>query len=314
MRIQLDRRGSGPGEFQQPEQVGFLGDSLLWVFDRSLARVTLFDMDGRVVETMLRPYQPIPKSRWSARGKWLLADGATLGRPTSDGAADSIPLVMWDREGRQSVADWIPNHGPSLERIRTSEGLEIGFPPAFDARPIVNVESGGNWFYVLHRLPADSDVGTIRIQRYSTAGERMDSIVIPYRVRSMTDSLMGWVRGRAEALVDAYRTQGGRGSLTFEAVMEGTWIPQRLPPVREALADGEGLWLQREASEAGLWERYELGGNLVYSVRLPFNFRGLASAPGFVFGWLGDSMYVPELRLYRIQVPDDSVAASGGRS
>ncbi|MFW6201738.1 MAG: hypothetical protein ACOC8B_04115 [Gemmatimonadota bacterium] len=307
----VGRRGSGPGEFQQPDQVGFLDDSLFWVSDAMLHRISRFDLEGRLVDTRRQTWEQVPGSPWSARGRWALAGGTMLGQSSVSMSAygrDSlpIPLAFWDVDGELHVADWIDRGVPMRRTVMASTGVPVPVPEPVEGDPIIGVASDSEWAYVLHRVPATSERGEIRIVRYGPSGDRMDELEIPYRSVPVVDSIADWMRAYADNFVDYHRRESPNiGRLDVDAVREAIWMPDRLPPVRRALADAEGFWLQRERRSpreiSRLWARYDLEGRLMARLRLPERVRSLvASAPNAVLASQPDSMGIAVVRMFDV--------------
>lgn len=73
----LGRAGEGPGEFSNPAEVGFRGDSL-WVVDSGSYRISLFDSERRVVRTVTIPSLLSNRTGGRYRPRGLLSDGSIL--------------------------------------------------------------------------------------------------------------------------------------------------------------------------------------------------------------------------------------------
>jgi hypothetical protein len=296
----LGRRGSGPGEFQLPERVGLSGDTLVWISDASLGRITWFDMNGVLVDTWSRPWQQVPRTPWSAQGNWALDGGSVLAvaapsASTADGSP--LPIAIWTSAGDFHVVGWTPPSVPASRRIMTSRSPITGRQPIRGGH-LIGAESGGRAFFFLNRLPAGGPQGEITISRYDPAGRVIGEVVIPYESVVVNDSMRAALRVSAQALVE--QLPPSFGSVTVKDIIDATWIPERLPPVRDMLADSAGFWLQRELP--GIWERYSWVGLLVATARLPDRFRGLTAGADFILGLDIDSLQVPVLTRYRVEI------------
>ena len=83
------RNGSGPGEMRHPNLLGWYRDTL-WVFDESLARITLFRQSGIPVRSIRLPV--------SGRG-YLLNSGSVVALPSliyGAGRRKGPPLLISD--------------------------------------------------------------------------------------------------------------------------------------------------------------------------------------------------------------------------
>lgn len=315
--------GQGPGEFIDPHQVGFWGDSLLWVSDAMLGRITWFDTAGGVRATWPRPWESVPQSPWNARGNWVVGGASILGEvsPRSGLQEDEMgprPLVLWKEGEPLEVVDWLDISSPRGLQFKTDAGFPMGSrPQPIEGSPIVGLATGGRWYFVLDRTPASVPLGHIAITRYGASGSKEGVLTIAYRPRPVDDDVREWVRRSIEVSVQAVASRdlglpARVGRLTMQSTMQSVWLPETLPPVLNALADDEGFWLQRERSysqaseRVGTWERYDLNGRLLARVALPPGFRGLAALPERLLG----SVHVdgiPEVRSYEIRYADQAV-------
>jgi hypothetical protein len=143
----IGRAGDGPGEFQGPLRFGMLADTL-WVADLGSGRITLLDLEGRVLETLRADPVPVDVGIDGIRGlahpARLRPDGLveTDWRMTAgnDVEADSIfwPELLLDRAGavvdtlRMNRHPWPPT---PMARIGTfSFGLSPPFPTVRSTR------------------------------------------------------------------------------------------------------------------------------------------------------------------------------------
>lgn len=306
----LGRRGSGPGEFQRPDQAEFDGDSVLWVSDMGLSRITWFDVaDLKPIKTATQSWEPVPDVTWSARGSLPLKEGAVFGtvtsaNQTSSSGRDSFPLVHWDQNGTLNVAGWAERSAPPRERVRTAGGLEVSVPQLVNSYPIPGIASSGNWFFVLERAPPTGSESKIEIQRYAPGGDLIDVIEIGYEPVELTDTFAALAAEKASGLAQLYRKNAPQfGELDAAEVEEAMWIPEFHPPVQEVFADSQGFWLEREAEREMAWERYDLDGRLLARVKLPESVTSIlaADATGFV-GYGLDSLDVPIARKFEVEL------------
>ncbi len=300
------RRGAGPGEFQAPVQVGFTPDSLFWVADSGLERISWLDLAGGVAETRSFPREPVPSSTWMARGRWVLNGGHVLGAPTESSgdqreAPRPLPLVVWDRERTLHVVGWVERRAPQGLRIPLASGFFSTSEQPLPGFPILGASPGGHWFFALQRDGAldRQGRGEIVITRYAPSGTELQRVGIAYQGQALDEETLGRLRRRAA--FQAERIASRWGPIQGEEIFNAYWIPSHLPPVREALADEEGFWLQREVVRPGRWERYDLGGELCAVVMLPPGFRGLAATADRMVGIRTDSLGVHTLQAYRLE-------------
>lgn len=312
----LGSSGPGPGEFQQPDESGFLEDGLLWVSDRT-GRITVFGQEGEIVTTISRPSAQVPGTPFSVRGKWRLAGGSVLGmgttsQPHRGGEVMPRPLMIWDPDGQLNVVTELHLQASLSRQIRMESGqvMTIAHPYPLRSDPIIGMPVGGGWFFALERLPADrtADEGIIRIRRFDSLGRLIADDTILYEPRPVGDSLHALLVQEAERMAAQLPPQLGVSS---SAILEATWIPEHLPPVQQAFADVDGYWLVREwvPESVTLWERYDLEAQLTGRLSLPKTFRGLAGTQHRLLGWELDALGVPLVQMYEVlQSPPDSGA------
>ncbi|MDT8369845.1 MAG: hypothetical protein RQ745_11595 [Longimicrobiales bacterium] len=322
---ELGGRGFAPGEFQRLNRVGFVGDSLLWATDNGSSWITWYDLRyPDSLWTVSRAEEHVPSTPWSARAAWVLADGSVLGEArggesaSGTGETPAIPIVKWSVEGELQVLDIVENVAPRSRNVRMENGLFMGTRQAIEGTPIVGMARGGEWFFVVDRTPASEETGRMLVTRYSFDGREIDRVEISYRASRVDEAALESLRRQAEAFEEQLPPRMG---IEAEDVLEATWIPDRLPPARDVLADESGFWVLREMTSPGLWQRYDLDGELLFDTVLPNGFRGLAGDADGLLGWLPDSLTVPELRWYEIipasqrrPASDTAVSHSPGRS
>lgn len=284
--------GQGPGEFQRPDQLGFIAGRL-WVSDITQSRVTYFSPRGELEGVRTLHSRDVGSSPWRHRGGHPLDDGLYLAELTlssrfANRPGISRPVVLIDSTGAvvKKVDDVLIPGRLSLQAPTLSGGLTVARQP-FAADPIDGVAPDGSWFFVLDRTPAET-AGTahFRIRRYSSEGTLISDLAIDYRAVRFTDEIMG----KLVALFAPYL----EGRVDLETWREAVWKPAFLPPVSEAVADRDGWWVARESfQETTVWERYDLDGQLLRRLSLPTDFRVLASSETFVIGTELDEFDVP---------------------
>ena len=291
----IGRSGQGPGEFASAARVGFLGDSILWASDPVLRRLTYFTAEGEALRTARQLQMELPGGLGVAGASRVLADGGFLGATTGgletgDGSPVPRALTMWSAEGEGTILQWLDGAPQSVEVRIGSSPRSVSTTQPIQAWPIVDAAPGGEWFFVLDRLPAASKEGpaAFRIRRFDPSGTPLGDWSIQYEPQPLDREVRTFLEGLAQAFAAAW-------SVDADAVMDAFWIPSHLPPVRTALSDSDGFWIQRERTRPGLWERYDLEGQLIRAAQLPPLFHGLASADTLLLGWELGELDVPVL-------------------
>lgn len=300
----LGTKGFGPGEFQNPSDIGFYEDSLIWVSDQALGRITWLRLDGTLKGTSSVPREQIPRSPWIAYAKDILADRSILAEVRGGAGSElnhqllPVPVALWNPQGTMHVIEWVNRTMPIDIQVPNARGLYTSSMQPIEGWPIVDMASDGRWFFVLDRTPAEQLQGVMHIARYDPAGRLLNRFVIHYRSRAVDERVMKWLRAYAAA--DQTGLKGTPAAVRARDVMAALWIPKRLPPVRQALADSLGFWMERELTEPGVWERYDLNGQLLARIKLPDGFRGLACTRSILLGYTRDSLSAPVLERYRV--------------
>ena len=190
----------------------------------------------------------------------------------------------------------VPQSSPSP--LRTSVTMQSGTPlyieQLYRGEPIFAAVPDRGLVYVIDRTPAQQDtLSYIRIQVYNATGEVRNSVALPYQPVAVTEA----THEAARAWFD--RINSVNSLWAFEPVYAAYWVPEFLPPVSQALADDDGLWLRREKfAEPAVWERYAPDGTRLYHTLLPSSFDGLAGDANSLLGVQRDSLNVPSLVFY----------------
>lgn len=310
----IGRRGQGPGEFEAPTEAGFFGDSL-WVWDQGLYRLTWFDSHGGTLGTRPFPRDEIPGTPWRTGGVRPLRGGAFFLRVgiLSQIAADTVlplPVLVLDRQGERRLIAALPAAYPTQAAIpRRGSVWPIYSPQYIKAQPIVGMERGGSWFFTLRQPMRLTDEPIVAITRYGVSRREIGDFAIgdigDFAI-SVTPRPM--IPGARDSLADvllAAVPSDLRPELDRSEVARAWAVPDIFPPVQQAFADSTGIWLRREGfvgrSDPVRWERYDLRGDLVSSVDLPGDLRGLATTPTAIVGVRIDDLDVPLLYRYDVR-------------
>jgi sugar lactone lactonase YvrE len=120
------RKGSAPGEFDQPHGLAFDSKGRLFVADRSNNRIQIFDQDGNLLDHGWEQY-----SRLS--GIWIDADGLLYGADSESGSVEPSRKA-WKRGIRiGSISDgkngkiraFIPDPDPGTRGTLAAEGVAV---------------------------------------------------------------------------------------------------------------------------------------------------------------------------------------------
>jgi len=301
LRAKIGRRGQGPGEFQRPAAGGFLGDTLLWVSDSGLQRFSWFDLEGGLAEVRPLPVRQVPGTPFTVRPSRILEGGHVVGVKVEGPDEDELPnpLVFWGpgQDGEMRVADWIASTAPRNQQITTAAGIRVTPPRLFIGTPIFGVATGGGWAFVLHRDPEAAASGVIPVVRYSPAGETLDTVRIALGPFPLTEDMRAEAREMAE---NSVRLLPPLVDFDVNELLAAMWLPDHPPPVRQALADSGGFWLQTDLRPPHVWLRYDLQGRLVTEAALPVAVRVMSATPTSFLASARDSLGVTVVRRFDV--------------
>ena len=314
LRHRFGRQGEGPGEFQSPEEMGFLADTL-WVADRGLMRITLFDPSGAVIETILLG---VDEGASNVVPSTLLSDGSALGSMFESPPARKIDwsalrsaVVRVSRGG--VVADTLELLRVGPLWIESEAGSYYMYQPLNDSPWWVPVP-GGEGIVVVDGPAASRDTDTtVDVLWIGVGGARLRR-TIPYQPVPVPASFRDSIREEGISKIAGAR---GYSAATGEPVASGSsrsdaeklideqlFQPRFFPPVTGILVGRDGtVWLRREETTEGdmKWEAVNREGTEWGSVPVPRNLRLVAVEGDRVWGVLTDEIGDFQLVRYRVE-------------
>jgi hypothetical protein len=309
----IGRAGDGPGEFQGPLRFGMLADTL-WVADLGSGRITLLDLEGRVLETLRADPVPVDVGIDGIRGlahpARLRPDGLveTDWRMTAgnDVEADSIfwPELLLDRAGavvdtlRMNRHPWPPT---PMARIGT---FSFGLSPPLPDGPL-HAALGEDRFTLERPAATAPGEAAFTLVREGPAGDTLLQRAFTYRPRPVPPE---WREERIAELtaLNARAPDGPPADAIERAVREGLPFPDHIPPVVELHVGEEGhAWLRREdvGDTHHRWVVVRPDGTPLGVVRIPRGARIAASRGDLAWIVDRDAFEVPWL--VRIRVLED---------
>ena len=311
----VGRQGEGPGEFRQPMELGFFGDSL-WVWDWSGYHVSYFDPEGTFLGRV-SPKVDIGGPEGSPpRPSRPFRDGTFLGiepawsQEIATGEITETAYTHMDPEGETLATIWMHPHEPrdGLALLRESGGTfasqafgdGVSYAVADDGLVVVERRAwtgDGEAFFTLTRIGLAGDtVFTVRVPYTPVplATERIDSAVT-----AQTESLYDFMTRRQPGLA--------RAALE-ERIRDATYKPDYVPPVGAVMTDADGnIWVRRfdpvelEGGEAfGEWWIFDEAGTPLARALTPMGLRIMHVAGGVVWGTEQDELDVDYIVRYRI--------------
>ena len=296
----VGRHGQGPGEFQMATNVVLVpGGQQLAVWDAGLKRLTLFGLDGKVVDTTnpaesggriakkLRAWNggllmeahsdPLRTPADQQRGYLVRLDaGGALGEPVLEFTIPPVRTVHREDEAGGTSTTWLNPPAFSPE-------------PAWDVTPSGEVAFAQGAAYELLRVDG-SGQPVLRVTR----AVRPDPVTRDDRLhRIAEEKQLGWL-GNTSLSLDA-----------LEEINRARFATVR-PLVTGVLADEFGrLWARRFDTAddwrgyASTWDVYGPDGDELGARRFPAGYQPLLIRRGVVYGVRRDDDGVEYLEVYR---------------
>ncbi len=284
----LGGRGEGPGEFLDPVELDFVGDSIV-VWDWGLGRLVLFGPDGSHERSVtLQPPVPNPTGRVGMLGHDVIALGSHDVRLSRTQLMPQFLQVL--------RYDW---GGTLLDTLVTLPYGEVGFAdqesnmggrPLFESRGVFSTH--GDLLYT-----SRGDSPEVRIHR----GERLESMV-------------RWDPGDlsvSEEYVEAYRAayMEGAGELAPQRRrrLDAFPVKETFPAVMEIRIDPmDRIWIRtfdRPGATTTEWLGFADSGAFICSLSVPKALTVLHFDPGAVVGVHRDEMDVESVEVRSFILP-----------
>lgn len=306
---EIGGRGGGPGEFERPARLGWLGN-MLWIDDFAQRRITLFDAQGQYVRSVTID-EPCGDSRCSPIA--LLADGSVLGQSQALSTALSQrvpyvePLHRYSEDGH-----WLHPYAMAVRRnelaaIPIDNGVSY-ISQTFTDTDLVSVHPLGLDVVIVSReASVSSNHSMFEITRISFTDDTIFRRSYHYSPRPMPDSL------RRKELDERSRAAegmlGGERSGAMRAtIRERLFLPDFLPPVTRVVRGRDGtIWIRREMDGRESVEWYALDGTGLFVGRasLPQAMRVLYGDLQNLIGYEVDQVGVIRVVRHRISQPEE---------
>lgn len=256
LRGSLGGRGEGPGEFAMISRMGMLGDTL-WVYDRNLRRLTLFDGDLELarVETWMGSsvtFEGVDFPFSTLQGVtpgWMIHTQFEAMPGTPESAVMRHGLTDLEGSLEHMVVE-VPR-GPSFAPLQSEAGIfGVRFP--FALVPMYAVSSNGR-HSALVTVPMEGEhVGTIEVVTFDESGEERNRHRVPFEVRDVP-------RAEADSMINA-RAEGLGNQFPdiVRTYRQRAWIPPFIPPVERVLVGRDGsVWLAMSTDDEAM-SRYRV--------------------------------------------------------
>lgn len=281
----LGRRGSGPGEFQNVASVQVLGGDSVVVFDRGLARITVFDPYATVAYqvNLADGSRKFPIRVWRLRnqGQFLAtySDAYTTRDTRKDDRSRMQVARLLDPHGRV-VRDSVLAFRDQENLVARAWGALAVAPHPFGRRGELALGADDRIYY------GSND--TVGVQRFSESGVRLGGFVRPHRAVPITSG-------------DVARAEAPLSRNLQRALSES--LPRTWPAFRGlVVGDSSLVWLGRVGPGGVVqrWDAFETGGSIARSAVFPRNFELHAVRNGVAYGVQKDELDVPRVVWFRI--------------
>lgn len=259
---EIGRAGEGPGDFSLPRVIGVLNNTMLWVIDRGLQRITFLNGAGRVVRT---------ESRWpeDVEPYAVLTDSTVLAVSTVDGAQF---LVILDLPGFSQVRtldglDW--DHrvlnidhpdGPESGRFFMSE-------PFGDWDLFGYLPDGGIWTVERPAPPTTAPMATLTVARWSIDGNGPAESLINFKKLAIPPDVAEGVL--ADIAETGYPRIYPKPVFTLDQVREKVFLPDNFTPIDDVVETESGELILKMAGHDNRWVRFHFDQGLVAQTDLP---------------------------------------------
>ena len=296
------RMGEGPGEFRTMRPPMHCGADSVYVWDRSLGRVSVFSSDGAYGRSFGDSALRTDRTGWSA---WKMAcnqEGsiATLVR--------NLGSLRPEKEGPVRVemrVEVVSSEGGETTDLGQYPGDDLYFTQGnLVPRPLGKttlMAVGSDRVYVGTGEEFEISVFSIGGQRVGSIREDIERVALD--------------RTRRKAFIDATveASRNGERSRRFYERLE---YPELLPVYSNLLVDAEdNLWVQEypdPSSEQGsLWRVYSRDGALLSLVETPRGFEVFDVGADYVIGVARDELGVEFVRMYRLSKGNSAYNSNG---
>ena len=306
----IGARGPGPGEFDRPGRMGFLGDTL-WVQDRVRRKTHLFAITGEFLRTTDLTMQ-IDTARFRGRDLPLamLEQGVAVGEPVNpriDMTRDATaPIVRVDLSSGQ--ADTLLERSVWRDRVLLP-GIGVLLVKTVENYPLLAIDGLGRTIVAVDRARPilEDNVTSIRITKWAPRGR---AILVkefegfrPVPVTSAEKERL--LDGAVEALertmdqLQSVRRQVNNPRETMKAVFR---VADQIPSIADARAMHDGtVWIRLSAGDTvQTWAVVDRSGRVAGRVSLPVGVRVEDATASRVWAIAKDEMDIDYLVSFRL--------------
>lgn len=242
----IGRQGAGPGEFTSPSALGRIGDTL-WVWDRTLARITLISARGTLVRTVpaREPGHAVPLADGSI-AVWRVASPGTRLRQSDTVVIRRYAGVQQPMEVFRARVTYRTLSVPG------GQGSIVGGQP-FDDNLLISAAFDGSGFAIVDRtLSTSSGKNSLIVLRISERGDTTWRAKLTFRAVNVS-------KADVDAVIDRLQPPGNtpRDPGLAARLRRALYVPDYFPSASGVIVGRDGsVWLRREdrpASQSIRW-------------------------------------------------------------
>ena len=308
--------GEGPGEFRTIAAIGWMHDTL-FVTDGALRRFSVFDADGRYIQsfqwTSVAEGVPRPPVFYIPSGPQVVLDDGTallqqgFGYVPGEAERLSVPWLRIDRDGMQDTIAVQSYATPAMQRL-AAQGSEVWISAPISDAPLYQLMVDASGLAIIERsFPQSADPHVFRLIRIDPEGDTVLTREYPY---TPVPTPAGELERQVDAHMERYArsaTPPSRESIT-RILSQPAFIPPYLPPVTLVRTGQDGsVWIQRERAgrDSVAWNAIDRSGDMAGEVWLPSEARIMAATAEHIAVLEPDELDVPYVLVYRVLRPDE---------
>ena len=312
----VGREGEGPGEFRQPSEMGFFGDSL-WVWDWDGYHVSHFDLEGDYLGRVSPGFEVGSPQGSPPRPSRPFRDGTFLGvepawsHEIATGELTETAFVHMDAEGGTLTTIWMQPHEPrdELALLREGGGGTYGSQAFGDGVDYTVADDG--LLVIERRVWTGEGEAAFTLTRIGLVGDTVFSVHVPYTpvplATERIDSAVIAVTDDWYEFMSARQLGLARGALEAR-IRDATYKPAYVPPVGNVLLAADGnIWVRRfdpvelDTGEAvDEWWILDPGGAPLARALTPVGLQVRHIGTEFVWGTEQDEFEVDYIVRYRL--------------
>jgi hypothetical protein len=240
-QYRFGRRGSGPGEFEQPLTMRFMGDSV-WMYDLTHRRVTIITPEGKLARTMLMASQGgLPSMNpMFIRGESVT--GTAVVR-SSDGAAGASTIWLARILREDSPQQLVPLPTTTVTVNAAVEGRTMGRVVPFTAQASWSFSGSGTLLSWINTVPGRGSSADVHVIAYRIDGTKRFERRIPFQALPVTAAQ------RDSALATITRQDAALGP---ELERKARPLVPSVQPVHRGLVQGEdgSVWIRTRSTHS----------------------------------------------------------------